>query len=406
MRPKRGGLGIDYQVLHDAFFRHQTKPKNMTTFGDLYHEGKEFELKFRKFKPGVISDKLKKALHMQCRYRVVAQQGVAVQTLSEEGEWRDVTMLQYNTLVDWEDDNKDGDRIKISHPAKGWVLKKHPQTKQNLIQRLNVDSPPPWLISMQRFGPPPAYPEVQIPGLNAPIPPWCKYGFADGQWGKPPVDRTGRPLYGDPFGVWQPEEVYQAMMLHDVPLWAPVEDVESSEEEDASSDDDDDDTTTTTGTHEPSGPTEDTSTLPGVASASTGPGTSSVTSSLSGLESEQSTVNLRKGVGTDTPESSNQQLYVELQKQRAGKQQGIFGTAHTYKMGQGGMAPGKPQAGGVQLALNPEEMANMDEATLRRKYEEQERQKRQRNADGADDEPRKKRRSRFGEKRDEYDVRF
>merc|ERR1719471_2746113 len=172
-------------------------------------------------------------------------------------------------------------------------------------------------------------------------------------------------------------------MLHDVPLWAPVEDVESSEEEDASSDDDDDDTTT----------------LPGVASASTGPGTSSVTSSLSGLESEQSTVNLRKGVGTDTPESSNQQLYVELQKQRAGKQQGIFGTAHTYKMGQGGMSPGKPQAGGVQLALNPEEMANMDEATLRRKYEEQERQKRQRNADGADDEPRKKRRSRFGEKR-------
>ncbi|MQL67733.1 hypothetical protein Taro_000021, partial [Colocasia esculenta] len=30
------------QVLHDAFFKYQTKPK-LTTHGDLYHEGKEFE---------------------------------------------------------------------------------------------------------------------------------------------------------------------------------------------------------------------------------------------------------------------------------------------------------------------------------------------------------------------------
>jgi splicing factor 3B subunit 2 len=30
------------QVLHDAFFKHQTKPK-LTNIGDLYYEGKEFE---------------------------------------------------------------------------------------------------------------------------------------------------------------------------------------------------------------------------------------------------------------------------------------------------------------------------------------------------------------------------
>ena len=29
---------------------------------------------------------------------------------------------------------------------------------------------PPWLIAMQRFGPPPSYPSLKIPGLNAPIP--------------------------------------------------------------------------------------------------------------------------------------------------------------------------------------------------------------------------------------------
>ncbi|ERN09822.1 hypothetical protein AMTR_s00029p00248990, partial [Amborella trichopoda] len=42
MQPKMGKMDIDYQVLHDAFFKYQTKPK-LTTHGDLYHEGKEFE---------------------------------------------------------------------------------------------------------------------------------------------------------------------------------------------------------------------------------------------------------------------------------------------------------------------------------------------------------------------------
>jgi len=30
--------------------------------------------------------------------------------------------------------------------------------------------PPPWLIAMQRYGPPPSYPNLKIPGLNNPIP--------------------------------------------------------------------------------------------------------------------------------------------------------------------------------------------------------------------------------------------
>ena len=34
------------QVLHDAFFKHQTKP-SLTPMGDLYYEGKEFEARVR-----------------------------------------------------------------------------------------------------------------------------------------------------------------------------------------------------------------------------------------------------------------------------------------------------------------------------------------------------------------------
>ncbi|PNG62109.1 Splicing factor 3B subunit 2, partial [Tetrabaena socialis] len=38
-------------------------------------------------------------------------------------------------------------------------------------------SPPPWLINMQRYGPPPSYPNLKLPGLNAPIPPACAFGY-------------------------------------------------------------------------------------------------------------------------------------------------------------------------------------------------------------------------------------
>lgn len=62
-------------------------------------------------------------------------------------------------------------------------------------------APPPWLINMQRYGPPPAYPTMKIPGLNAPIPPGASYGYQPGGWGRPPVDERGLPLYGDAFGT-------------------------------------------------------------------------------------------------------------------------------------------------------------------------------------------------------------
>ncbi|VDL99524.1 unnamed protein product [Schistocephalus solidus] len=132
IRPKMGKVDIDYQKLHDAFFKYQTRPK-LTQHGDLYYEGKEFEVKLKEKKPGALSEELRTAL------------GLPV--------------------------GPNADRY-----------------------------PPPWLIAMQRYGPPPSYPNIIIPGLNAPIPSGCAFGYHPGGWGKPPVDELGRPIYGDVFG--------------------------------------------------------------------------------------------------------------------------------------------------------------------------------------------------------------
>lgn len=134
VNPKMGALDVDYRTLHDAFFKHQNKAsiqEKLTDLGDLYYEGKEFELQKMNGVQvgGPLSERLRDALGM---------------------------------------------------------------TAEN--------SPPPWLINMQRFGPPPSYPNLKIPGLNAPLPEGCTYGYHLNGWGKPPVDNFGRPLYGgNPF---------------------------------------------------------------------------------------------------------------------------------------------------------------------------------------------------------------
>jgi splicing factor 3B subunit 2 len=141
-RPKMGRIDIDYQVLHDAFFKLQTMPR-LTRHGELYYEGKEFEKDAAKFSPGMLSDELRRALGMP--------------TVDRDGM-----------------------------PAA-------------------VAAPPPWLPNMQRVGPPPSYPGHQFPGVNAPIPAGAHYGMHAGGWGKPPVDQFGRSLYGDVFGLVVPK---------------------------------------------------------------------------------------------------------------------------------------------------------------------------------------------------------
>ena len=57
-QPKMGAIDIDYQVLHDAFFRFQTKPK-LSLHGDVYYEGKENEISLKEKRPGDLSEELK-----------------------------------------------------------------------------------------------------------------------------------------------------------------------------------------------------------------------------------------------------------------------------------------------------------------------------------------------------------
>uniref|UniRef100_A0A1A8PCN3 Splicing factor 3b, subunit 2 n=2 Tax=Nothobranchius pienaari TaxID=704102 RepID=A0A1A8PCN3_9TELE len=166
VRPKMGKIDIDYQKLHDAFFKWQIKPK-LTIHGDLYYEGKEFETRLKEKKPGDLSDELRIALGMPVGPN--------------------------------------------AHKV-----------------------PPPWLIAMQRYGPPPSYPNLKIPGLNSPIPDNCTFGYHAGGWGKPPVDEMGKPLYGDVFGTNSAD--FQAKAEEeevDRTPWGELEpsDEESSEEE-------------------------------------------------------------------------------------------------------------------------------------------------------------------------------
>lgn len=67
IQPKMNKLDIDYQRLHDAFFKYQTKPR-LLAFGELYSEGREKtdqnREKIAEVKPGKISRELRVAIGM------------------------------------------------------------------------------------------------------------------------------------------------------------------------------------------------------------------------------------------------------------------------------------------------------------------------------------------------------
>ncbi|CAL8088992.1 unnamed protein product [Calicophoron daubneyi] len=300
IRPKVGKVDIDYHKLHDAFFKYQTKPK-LTIHGDLYYEGKEFEVKLKEKKPGNLSDELRAALGLP----------------SGAGAER---------------------------------------------------YPPPWLIAMQRYGPPPSYPNLKIPGLNAPIPDGCAFGYHPGGWGKPPVDELGRPVYGDVFGnggnvagVPPPpppptsiDETDEQIAQGNVSLWGEFESDEESEGEDEGQDMDTDEEM-----EEEDVPASDTetqkllATLPiagatradvdvgGLVTPAGGLITPSGVSSVGlGLETPQSTIELRKKTIEDAMEDStglvtpSAQLYRILPEHETGLQStALMGSSKLYDVG-------------------------------------------------------------------------
>jgi splicing factor 3B subunit 2 len=291
VQPKTNKIDIDYQVLHDAFFRYQKKP-DMTQFGNLYYEGRELEVKLKAKRPGDLSDELKRALGMT-----------------------------------------------------------------------DITSPPPWLFNMQRFGPPPVYPKLKIPGVNCPIPPGARYGFGPGEWGKPPVDEYGRPLYGDVFGTTAAGEADNAAV--DKSLWAVMQADEAAEADE----DEDDDNEDEDGDDMESGMES----------------VSSITSTSSGVDTPEA-LQLRKDAEDTTTEGSNastdrapKTLYTVLEEKKTGVgSSALFGSQHTYVVptaqseSEKRVAAAKSKAvGAVNVSLNPEDLENLDAVTLKRKYEAQ-----------------------------------
>ncbi|KAF8691804.1 hypothetical protein HU200_040206 [Digitaria exilis] len=283
MQPKMGKMDIDYQVLHDAFFKYQTKPK-LTSHGDLYYEGKEFEVKLRETKPGVLSRELKEALGMP-----------------------------------------DG-------------------------------APPPWLINMQRYGPPPSYPQLKIPGLNAPIPPGASFGYRPGEWGKPPVDEHGRPLYGDVFGVLQQDEPnYDDEPVDRSKHWGDLEEEEEEEEDEEEEEEE---------------PMEDEDMEEGMQSVDT------ISSTPTGVETPD-VIDLRKLQRKEPEKQTEKQLYQVLEQKEERIAPGtLYGSSHTYVLGaQDKVAPKRvdllknQKADKVDVTIQPEELEVMDDV-LAAKYEE------------------------------------
>ncbi|XP_034666104.1 splicing factor 3B subunit 2 [Drosophila subobscura] len=298
VRPKMGKIDIDYQKLHDAFFKWQTKPR-MTIHGDLYYEGKEFETRLKEKKPGDLSEELRIALGMPVGPN--------------------------------------------SHKI-----------------------PPPWLIAQQRYGPPPSYPNLKIPGLNAPIPEGTSFGYHAGGWGKPPVDENGKPLYGDVFGT-SILDLDNGIDEADIERnqWGELE----SESEESSEEEEED--------GEDLGDQQDETGLVTPVEGLVTP--SGLTSVPAGMETPENIELRKKKIEAEMEDNETPVLYQVLPEKRTDRiGASMMGSTHVYDVTGGGNAANKqPPArtttdreGIVELALDPSEL-DMDNDAMAQRYEQQ-----------------------------------
>ncbi|KAF6237925.1 hypothetical protein HO173_004126 [Letharia columbiana] len=307
VQPKMGKLDIDYQKLYEAFFRFQTKPE-LTRYGEVYYEGKEYETNLKHLRPGELSEELKEALNIP------------------------------------------------------------------------PGAPPPWLINQQRFGPPPSYTALKIPGLNAPPPPGGAWGFHPGGYGKPPVDEYNRPLYGgDIFGVLQPQQNTQLGEPVEKTLWGELQEPEEESEEEEESDEEDED-----------GDVEDVGAGLQTPSGLETPGgiASTVPSEYGGAESVTGDFDLRKQRrGTDTEESTHHRTAYQVIPEQQARVSGFFGGDRTYDLkaaqsslpvlGQEDQNRKRKKPGDVDVAMNPDDLQakdKLDKEDMKRLYEAQKQQ--------------------------------
>lgn len=296
---KLGKLDIDYSKLYDAFFRRQTKPE-LTRYGEVYYEGKEFETNLVNLKPGELSEELKEALGM----------------------------------------------------APG--------------------QPPPWLINMQRFGPPPSYPNMRVPGVNAPIPPGAAWGFNPGQWGKPPTDDGGKPLFGgDLYGTSVLEEQQQPTHVGEPVergIWGVLRAEGESEDEESDEEEEDEE--------EEEGDEDDES---GIQTSMTT--ASAMPSEIGGTESIGGEFTLRKQRrGFETEEPGVPRSAGQVLPEKNISATGFFGGEHAYDLdaarrdtiGQ----QRKRKAGEVELSVDVDQLGEndkLDKDALMREYESRQR---------------------------------
>lgn len=299
VQPKMGKVDIDYQKLHDAFFKFMTKP-NVTGFGEMYYEGKEFETQLKHKRPGDLSPELVEALSIP--------------------------------------------------PL----------------------APPPWLISMQRFGPPPSYPTLRIPGLNAPIPEGAQWGFHPGGWGKPPLDEYNRPLYGDVFGVMPKNNDADMGEPVDRNFWGELEPEEEEEEEESEEESEEEE-------EQQPAPQDGMQTPSGMETPS---GMTSVVSTVAGGLETPDFLELRKNAGraqSEAVESGPRSLYQVVPEKQASVR-GLMGSERGYDVSAvtgGGAIPvlgdergSKRRGNGVEVSIDAGELEGMSEDELRRKYEQ------------------------------------
>lgn len=295
-----GKTEIEYQLLYDAFFKFKSSEKNLTSHGDLYYESKEFETKPKEHVPGVLSDALREALGMPQRH---------------------------------------GDNGIGAAAAELYA--------------------PPYLINMQRYGPPPDYPKLKIAGLNAPIPQGASYGYNPGEWGKPPVDEYGQSRYGN---VFAEQESASHNDVDTKSRWGSLissDEEDSSEEESDSEEDSDDDT--------------DDDLADGIATPDTL--TSGISSVTSGMETP-SAIDLRKGrtsVSSIPEENEPQTAYTIIPQTKAKIGSGeLFGSTHRYVLPNKNGSGSAAAAGGVQVALDPSDVgAGLSQEEMQRRYNEQ-----------------------------------
>ena len=251
VQPKMGKLDVDYQKLYEAFFRFQTKPE-LTRYGEVYYEGKEYETNLKHLRPGELSEELKAALNIP------------------------------------------------------------------------PGAPPPWLINQQRYGPPPSYPAIKIPGLNAPLPPGADWGYHPGGYGKPPVDENNRPLYGgDLIGILQPQRNQQSGEPVEKTPWGELQapEEESEEEDSEEEEDDEDEEDVGAGLQTPSGM----ETPGGLAST--------MPSEFGGAESVGGEFTLRKQRrGTETEEPGQTRSAYTVVPEVAASTKGFFGSDRVYDL--------------------------------------------------------------------------